>query len=221
MVGSTDADARGATQLKPNEVPSPTQGREPASELVLERLPARRERPIAIALAVGALLGLLIWAPWRPDPAPLPQRSAIAAASAEPTTSSSAEAVTASAPPLVAPGTFGTRRYVSITDNEWTVVALLTTAGGTSTEEPAIQHETSSAAADGPLAVLQQGVDVVAAPVERPDRPAAVCAVSPVPAIGRPCTCRRAGSSTSGSRFRAWTPEHRWIRWSWAGPARS
>ena len=52
--------------------------------------------------------------------------------------------------------------YTSITDNEWTVVALLTTDAAPMTP-------------DGPYLVLQQGVVPVPIPVERPGHPESPC----------------------------------------------
>jgi len=53
--------------------------------------------------------------------------------------------------------------YTSITDNEWTVVALLRTDAEPSTS-------------DGPFLVLQQGVIPVPLPVEKPGHPESPCA---------------------------------------------
>jgi hypothetical protein len=75
-----------------------------------------------------------------------------------------------------------TARYQSITDNEWTIVALLTPGPGPSVEEPATQHvQVAAPAADGPFVVMQQGVLPVAAPLEGAGRVVAACAATSTP----------------------------------------
>jgi hypothetical protein len=171
--------------------PSPDGSTPPESQALgsveLERLPQGRRGPAAFALVVVSIIVVLVWAPWREDPR---SRSAASAqtdrqspeatfAKTAPTPSpapnSSAPAASSTAPVIA-----GRARYESITDNEWTVVALLTPFdGGSSTEEPANQHENWPATtSDGPFVVLQQGVLAARQPVERPDRPATACATS-------------------------------------------
>jgi hypothetical protein len=77
------------------------------------------------------------------------------------------------------PALAGVGRYASIVDNEWTVVALLTSSPAASTEEPSIQHVSAPAPSpDGPFQVLQQGTTELLAPAERPGHPEAPCAAS-------------------------------------------
>jgi hypothetical protein len=149
--------------------------------VVLERLPHRRRPPAALAVVVVSIVAVLIWAPWRQDPANRPAQSAPDGGRA----SESGLAVPGRAQPTPSPGSdralvvAGRARYESITDNEWTVVALLTPSEGGSTEEPANQHENWPATSpDGPFVVLQQGVVAGPRPLERPDRPASACATS-------------------------------------------
>jgi hypothetical protein len=54
---------------------------------------------------------------------------------------------------------------VSLIDNEWTVVALLSADGPASTEEPSIQHGRGSWSPGDPLLVLQQGLDYATRPI--------------------------------------------------------
>jgi hypothetical protein len=68
-----------------------------------------------------------------------------------------------SAPPADETSQDQSAAYTSITDNEWTVVALLSAAAGPVTP-------------DGPYFVLQQGVVPASIPVERPGHPESPCA---------------------------------------------
>jgi len=161
---------------KPSELDQP--------ELV--RLPSRRAVPLAVAATIVAFLALVIWAPWGRDDG---QPDDATTAQASPGASAASSPVPTSAPrPSPTPGTADPvaavtlRTYQSITDNEWTVVALLTSAGSPSLEEPAQQHVPAAApSADGPFVVMQQGVLPVAAPLERPGRVAAPCTATPPP----------------------------------------
>lgn len=65
--------------------------------------------------------------------------------------------------------------YVSLTDNEWTVVALLATDAPASTEEPATQHPAAGWSPDGPFHVLQQGLIPVVLPGSGTAQPPVVC----------------------------------------------
>lgn len=138
-------------------------------------------------LAIAAVLGLLIWQPWTPPsdvalapeaPSPTPARAADLLA---PATGPEATGVPAKAqiPGVI---TSGLAFYTSITDNEWTVVALLAQAAPTSTEEPATQHGDGAPWSQaGPLLVLQQGLAAVDSPIERAGDPAAPCVPRGVP----------------------------------------
>ncbi|HTS15153.1 MAG TPA: hypothetical protein VMH24_05775, partial [Candidatus Sulfotelmatobacter sp.] len=66
--------------------------------------------------------------------------------------------------------------YVSLTDNEWTVVALLSPDAPASTEEPSLQHAPGPTwTPDGPYLVLQQGLIPTAA--SEAAAPEVVCAI--------------------------------------------
>jgi hypothetical protein len=149
--------------------------------VVFERLPHRRRPPASLAVVIMSIVALLIWAPWRQDPANRTASAAPAGGRASGSALAIREPVrpTSSPDSSGAPIVAGRARYESITDNEWTVVALLTPSDGGSTDEPANQHENWPATtANGPFVVLQQGVVAGGQPVERPARPATACATS-------------------------------------------
>jgi hypothetical protein len=72
-------------------------------------------------------------------------------------------------------GAAATQRYVSLIDNEWTVVAFLSADGPVSTEEPSIQHGRGSWSPGDPLLVLQQGLDEATRPIETRTAAGTVC----------------------------------------------
>lgn len=144
-------------------------------------------RPAAVALVVVAMLALLAWQPWAPDhsatvsngsPSP-----AIARSDASPAQTSTAGAVGApTATPVVGPSPAGPSFYVSILDNQWTVVALVTPYQPASTEEPATPHNRPEPWSQaGPFLVLQQGLIPLATPAERTSERTPVCPPTGVP----------------------------------------
>ena len=142
-------------------------------------------RPAIVGLAIVALVGIALWQPWSakgPTP-PGPSESVLAIgrvpASAAPTPSPASPSPSVSATGL--PGTTRTAFYTTVTDNEWTVVALLAPANPASTEEPATQHPTSAWSSDGPFLVLQQGLTPVEAPIVRTASSAGPCPPAAVP----------------------------------------
>ncbi len=156
----------------------PRAGRD-ALEHAPERLRgADSRRPAVIVLLIAAVIGVLAWKPWGEDglavvppgpssspPAPSPSPSPAVGRTAAPSSSSTP-----------GPLATGTGRYVSLTDNEWTVVALLAGAAPISTEEPATQHAPAPAfSTGGPFLVLQQGLSYITAPVERAGHPEDAC----------------------------------------------
>ena len=64
---------------------------------------------------------------------------------------------------------------MSLIDNEWTVVALLSADGPISTEEPSIQHGRGSWSPGDALLVLQQGLSYATRPLESPKARDAAC----------------------------------------------
>ena len=146
----------------------------PPEELVvadrpLEPLqPGGRRGPIGIALLLLVALVVLVWQPWgrgdraseTPHPSPASDRSVAA--------------TPVPGPPSVAPDTAAIDAYTSLTDNEWTVVALLVADAPASTEEPATQHGPAWAP-DGPFHVLQQGLQPVVPPAPREGQPEVTC----------------------------------------------
>lgn len=135
----------------------------------LERLqPGGRRGPVGIALLLVGALVILVWQPWgRTD-----------RASATPNPSLVGNRIVAATPipgaPSSAPDTAAIDAYVSLTDNEWTIVALLAPDAPVSTEEPATQHGPAWAS-DGPFNVLQQGLRPVVPPAPREGQPEVTC----------------------------------------------
>jgi len=148
---------------------------------------ADSRRPAAIVLAIAAVIGVLVWKPWGEDriavAPPVSSSPAVARrtpppASATPVSSSPIVGRTPVPSPssTASPAATGTGRYVSLTDNEWTVVALLAGAAPASTEEPATPHAPAATfSPGGPFLVLQQGLSYVTAPVERAGHPEDAC----------------------------------------------
>ena len=118
-------------------------------------------RPVAVALAIAVVLVSVIWQPWG--------RTATAIRPSTEPASPPAGIVT---PPTAGPQV--SAAYISLTDNEWTVVALLASPTPGSTEEPATQHG-ASWSAEGPFAVLQQGANVASGPASRNGVPTPPC----------------------------------------------
>jgi hypothetical protein len=136
-------------------------------------------RPVAVALVIVAGLALAVWQPWTSPAAPR---------TADGRPGASAVAVASSPRPASAPGETVVREpsvFTSITDNEWTVVALVTTEPAASTEEPALPHQRSDWSATGPFLVLQQGLIPAPTPIEdlgdAAHDPLALCASTTVP----------------------------------------
>lgn len=149
------------------------------NEQPLERLRAGGSgKPVGVALAIAAALAVLIWQPWGRVsslivPSKAPQTPAVAAAE---TTTSESPTPTPSPSRPSSLGTPGSDAYVSLVDNEWTVVALLASDAVTSTEEPSIQHGSGATwPPSGPLLVLQQGLSYTVRPVEGPGEPDVAC----------------------------------------------
>ncbi|MBF6605024.1 MAG: hypothetical protein IVW53_05510 [Chloroflexi bacterium] len=158
-------------------------------EQPLERLrTGGRGRPVGVALAIAAALAALIWQPWGRGYTPIvlsPTARTTAAPVAEGATPVSATRTpdpTPSPSPSLSSGAPGSAAYVSLVDNEWTVVALLAPDALVSTEEPSIQHGTGATwSPGGPLLVLQQGLNYTVRPLERLGEPGGVCHALGVP----------------------------------------
>ncbi len=135
----------------------------------LERLqPGGRRGPVGIALLLVGALVILVWQPWG--------RADLASATPQPSPVGDRTVVATPIPgaPSSAPDTTAIGAYVSLTDNEWTVVALLVADAPASTEEPATQHAPAWAP-DGPFHVLQQGLLPVVPPAPREGQPEVSC----------------------------------------------
>jgi hypothetical protein len=146
--------------------PGPDEG-VPADRPLQRLQPGGWRGPVAIALLLVVTVGTLVWQPWgRDDPSsappaasPVGDRSVVPPSPSSPSSGTDGAAIGA---------------YVSLTDNEWTVVALLAPAAPVSTEEPATQHPPAWAP-DGPFYVLQQGLLPVVPPAPREGQPEVTC----------------------------------------------
>jgi hypothetical protein len=132
-----------------------------------ERLGGGGRRPAVAGIVIVVLVGIALWQPWAPSRTPLvaPGAPTPGAALVEPSSrpSPAAASPASSGAPTPAPNTTRTRFYTTVTDNEWTIVALLAPGVPGSTEEPATQHP-AAWSADGPFLVLQQGLTPRTAP---------------------------------------------------------
>ena len=149
-------------------------------ELPVERLRTEGSgRPVVLALAIASLLLALVWQPWGRDGSPAPGAPAqppTAAPVADRPTSPSRAPSPSTPGSSSAPVEAGSAEYVSLVDNEWTIVALLAPSAPASTEEPSIQHNGGGAwSPGGPLLVLQQGLSYSVRPVQGPVGLKAVC----------------------------------------------
>ncbi|HEX7473312.1 MAG TPA: hypothetical protein VF323_09535 [Candidatus Limnocylindrales bacterium] len=156
-------------------------------------------RPIAVALAILAILAALVWQPWggsaaSPGPSRTPPAVAAAASSAAPVV---APETPPSPTPLAGPTpsprgprpSFGGPRpsaapvvdtYLSLGDNDWSVVALLAPARLAAAEQPWIPDATGALQAPGgALLVLQLGPSYSERPLDDPKDPAALCRTPP------------------------------------------
>ena len=152
-----------------------------------------RGRPIGVAVAIAAMLAALVWQPWgRGGPPVVPATPGPVAVAASP--SAPAPSVGASASPAdsgpgpvlrpSASGQLGSATYVSLVDNEWTVVAFLAPDATRAADEPWVPDETGAPQAPGgSLLVLQQGLDYSTAPIERAGEPDAACQGTEVPRL--------------------------------------
>jgi hypothetical protein len=144
--------------------------------------PVRRLRaggtrgPVLAGLGVVVLLAVLVWQPWG--------RTAPQAAPARPVAPPVARAVATPVAVRSQPGPYigvatpapasNLATYVSLIDNEWTVVAMLAGGPASSTEEPAGQHGAVSPDG-GPFLVLQQGAQPQTARDEGRDAAQELC----------------------------------------------
>ena len=161
-------------------------GRPQAGLVAVEHPPERLRsggswRPLALATGIVCLLVALVWQPWGTTSAPGP--AAVSRRSPVPIAPVPSAAVPTGSPrgvplPPTAPGV--AVAYISLVDNEWTVVGLLSSSVGGSTDEPATQHPAPAGASDA-LLVLQQGVIESSEPIEQAGQPDLACHGSAVP----------------------------------------
>ena len=143
-----------------------------------------RGRPIALIVATAAILGTLIWQPWgNAGPRVVPRTSPSPAVAVAP---SAAALETSAPPPSPTPTLRGPRpsfgggqlafaTYLSLGDNEWSVVALLAPDRLTATDQAWVRGATGVLEPPGgPLLVLQLPASHTDRPIAGPDE-AAVC----------------------------------------------
>jgi hypothetical protein len=187
--------ARTSTTGEPDRIAGPTLAEGPLQ-------PVRaggQGRPIAVGVAIVAFLGVLVWQPWgsgrsavRPTPSATPPALVAAASSvtpaAIPTTDDSTRLASPTptmrgprpsfAPvptPELAPAT-----YLSLGDNDWSVVALLAPVKLAAAQQPWVPDATGALQAPGgSLLVLQLGPAYTARPIDDRDDPGAICRVAP------------------------------------------
>lgn len=131
--------------------------------------PGGTRRPIGLALAIMSLLAALIWQPWGRSPSPIVPSSALrtpgpAVADGAPLASTTPAPSLTPGPTPFSSGGPGPTAYVSLVDNEWTVVALLTPDALAPADAPW-----------GALLVLQQGLSYTVKPLESSGQPDLTC----------------------------------------------
>jgi hypothetical protein len=139
-------------------------------------------RLLVLVCVAAAALALLVWQPWgrgssRTPSSQASQAPAIAVGQASPSLPPTSTVIEGPAP-SPAPAAIlaaDTQPYVSLVDNEWTVVALLSADGPVSTEEPSIQHGRGSWSTGDEVLVLQQGLDDQVRPIDTRKAPDAAC----------------------------------------------
>ena len=146
-------------------------------------------RLLVLVGVVAAALAVLVWQPWGhgPSSTPPPQASQVPAIAVDRSLPPPSPAIQGPAP-TAAPADLvvaDTQPYVSLVDNEWTVVALLSADGPVSTEEPSIQHGRGSWSTGDEVLVLQQGLDDEVRPIDTRKAPDAAC-TAPTGSRARP-----------------------------------
>ncbi len=139
-------------------------------------------RLLVLVCIVAAGLAVLVWQPWgrgssRTAPSQASQAPAIALDQPPPSPPSPSRAIEVPVPSSGPAEVLAAepQPYVSLVDNEWTMVALLSADGPVSTEEPSIQHGRGSWSAGDDVLVLQQGLDDQVRPIETRKAPDAAC----------------------------------------------
>ena len=153
---------------------------------------AGARRPVGVTVAILAILAALVWQPWGKSGSPIvPATStpaAVAADEATPAASSPTPAPSqaplgspGSRPPFgpIASGPGGSVPYLSLVDNEWTVVALLTPEAMATADQPWVADGAGVVLQPpGALLVLQLGPNVTGAPIDRAGHPNVACVTS-------------------------------------------
>jgi hypothetical protein len=176
----------------PERLEPPTNLTDPGEQPLVRLRPGGSRTPVIVTAGILALLAALVWQPWGRPARPLAE---VVTASLGP--SPSIEALASPAPPafsvsspgsspalsVSSPGAIqaGPAAYLSLVDNEWTIVALLTPNDAGPGEEPALPHPTDPQSGSDPLLVLQQGVNISTSPIERAGKPNLACQEKTVP----------------------------------------
>ena len=182
---------------EPTAGPTLESAREPSGRAGIEH-PVQRLRAdgsgrlLVLVCVVAAALATLVWQPWGHGPSgnpprQVPRASAIAVEATPPSRPSPTAPIEGQAPSRASAdlGAQETQPYLSLIDNEWTVVALLSADGPVSTEEPSIQHGRGSWSAGDQVLVLQQGLTDQARPIDTRKAPDAACS-APIGSRDRP-----------------------------------
>lgn len=148
-------------------------------------------RPIALAIGLVAILAALIWQPWGANPSPVGHASPSAIAVAPRSVTPVGPSLTPERPsptmhgpqPSFAPipaGPSVTDTYISLGDNDWSVVALLAPEKLAAAQQPWVPDATGELQAPGgSLLVTQLGPNYTRAPIDDPGDPAAICRTRP------------------------------------------
>lgn len=153
-------------------------------------------RAIAVGVAIVAFLGALVWQPWGSVASPTASATPPGFVAVAPTAWPAADqATTASAPPTEPTPTMRGPRpsfapiptpepapatYLSLGDNDWSVVALLAPVKLAAAEQPWMPDATGALEAPGgSLLVLQLGPAYAVRPIDDRSDPGAICRVKP------------------------------------------
>ena len=151
---------------------------------------AGARRPVGVTVAILAILAALVWQPWGRGGSPPPTSTPAAVVADEATPVSSSPTAAPSQSPLassgprptfgpIASGPPGSVPYLSLVDNEWTVVALLTPEAMATADQPWVADGAGVVLQPpGALLVLQLGPNLTDTPIDRAGHPNVACVTS-------------------------------------------
>jgi hypothetical protein len=161
---------------RPSDLPGSGGGPDAAGQPLVRIGAGGSRAPIGVAVATLILLAGLVWQPWsgsaRPPAPTLPASPDAVAVIRTPVPTAAPTTISVNAAPAA---------YISLIDNEWTVVALLSPTDAGPAQEPALPHPTAIPGSGTPLLVLQQGVLESTKPIERAGKPNLPCTVKTIP----------------------------------------